>query len=204
MVPAFMDGASWRYYAFVVILVLLTSAFTIAQESVDRERHRDYVEGEELRWLTDLGLVVEHRDEYWGYKGTYRGYFIRVYFTWQTSLYHQGRALSVMLYFAEPRRRDGHIDMIRIRRLENELVPRLYESRMVMRTSGYNTLRCELRYSWSIQPAVLHKGIDTVIDTAEEHLLVPINESLVNAMVSKDPQRNGPSIETFQKAYAAR
>lgn len=76
-----------------------------------RRRHRTIIQGRRLRWLTELGFSAENIGDYWGYKGVYRSYFIRIFYNWDTNLYRRDQELCLMAYFQPPLLPDGKLDI---------------------------------------------------------------------------------------------
>lgn len=166
--------------------------------------HRNAIERGRLRWLQDLGLIVENRKRYWGYKGDYKGYFVRLFVHPESRLHRLPLPdLYVMVYFAPMRRANGERDIALLRKLQEDLASSIFDVRMVEWDCGVIHIARIIPFWWSIRHRTVQRHLDRAIAKVMEHGLKPWPESAVEEWVLRSPELHGPPIEYFQESFNA-
>lgn len=200
LVPAEHRGQVITPVSFIVAAILMVgmSVFSWSQ-------HSRALVGKRLKWLLDQGLTIEQHGAYRGIKGTYRNYFIRVYVD-PSSHFHRrlGPDLCLLVYFHPMRTREGKRDIALLRGIESDL---LNETSWIHRED----LKCHAihmhqytRFTIWVSRKKVQKRIDKVVDRVMHYGLRPWSEEEVDKWVREDPILNGPDIDSFQAALAAR
>lgn len=191
---------SWPWFLVTGVVFLF---WMLAFEVLGRWRHRSIIIGRRLHWLTELGFTAENIGDYWGYKGTYDSYFIRIYYNWESNLRNRNHELCMMVYFEPPLLHNGELN-----------VPLLNQANAAVRPAFWESQNCILKYEASylanhtpITPFTsrrrMRKRLDHALSTVVERKLMPISESAVHELVKSNPWLHGPSIDYFQRAYGA-
>ena len=166
--------------------------------------HRKAITGKRLAWLQSVGMTVEQREKYWGLKGIYKGYFMRLFINPESRFsYRQGPDLCVMVYFTPMRRSDGKRDIALLRKMEEDLTASIFDFRLIEWHCGAIHIARYAPYRWFSGQRMVQRNIDKVIDKVKEHGLRPWPEDEVEAWISRSPDLHGPDIDTFQAAYPA-
>jgi hypothetical protein len=197
------DRRSFTEFFALLPLILGVGVYAVVSAYVDRDAHRKLIEGRRLAWLRDLGFTVEHIGEYWGYKGIYRGYWVRIYFNHlYSTLYRRNEELCFMVHYEPPRRADGQADMVRVRRLQEDLTPGLATSQWTRMFYHFRFLSYHVPFVFFTTASKVKRRLDRVVDKAIEHRLSPVDEAHVHAAIMRSAE-HGPQVKTFLDAMQA-
>jgi len=194
-------GALLVYWPWSVVAIVVLTSWLLLLEAFGRWQHRAVIQGRRLRWLTQLGFSVENVGDYWGYKGTYRSYFIRIFYNWESKLNKRGHELCMMVYFNPPLLENGGLDAKFLDQANAAVTPALWESHICRMNYQASYLANHTPITFLTSQRRIRKRLDRAVTTVAERKLMPIGESAVHELVKGDPRIYGPHIDYFQMAY---
>lgn len=197
------QGDLLPYWPWALVALVVLTMFLLALEVLGRWRHRQIIQGHRLRWLTDLGFSVENVVDYWGYKGTYRSYFIRIYYNWESNLNRRGHELCIMVYYEPPLLENGELNVPLLEQANSAVTPAFWESHICRMNFEAAYLVNHTPITFLTSRGRIRKRLDRAVTTVIERKLMPISESAVHELVQSNPWIHGPSIDYFQMAYGA-
>ena len=195
------QGDLLPYWPWALVAVVALTMCLLALEVLGRWRHRQIIQGHRLRWLTDLGFSVENVVDYWGYKGTYRSYFIRIYYNWESNLNKRGHELCIMVYYEPPLLENGELNVPLLEQANSAVTPAFWESHICRMNFEAAYLANHTPINFLTSRGRIRKRLDRAVTTVVERKLMPISESAVHELVQSNPWMHGPSVDHFQTAY---
>ena len=168
-----------------------------------KRRHETALYGRCLSQLREMGFDIENIKDYWGYKGTYKNYFFRIYYDWNTMLPGRSnfREIGIVLFYTPPKSDYDDFDRDALNELNKKYkngwwMPKPYEMNF---EADYLILHTPFHLFTSFKK--IKSRIHISLKIAANEKLLPINEQDVAKLISQNPYWYGPSIETFQDAY---
>lgn len=208
LVATTVEGFSIQYVLWIILGCTVIAGGMLLQEAVRRRRHRTLIRGRRLRWLTqEHGLNPENLGSYWGYKGSYASYFIRIYYDWDNPVGDHPHALSFVVYYAPVLLTNGKPDIKRLDGMNQTLNPKLkwwQSRRKVSRRVETAFLIHSIGYHSSLERKEIRAALDQAIEAVRSFGLTPITEEAVSELVTEDPYLHGLDIETFRAAFPIR
>ncbi len=182
-------------YVFAAVTLFAFSLYNWRQ-------HTKALHGNQLKWLHAEGLVIEQLGAYHGFKGIYRGYFMRVYVDPESHFTRQyWPTLCVLVYYKPMRTREGKRDIALLRRVENGL---LNETNW-RHAEHINCYAIHMRSFTVLRPWVSRRKvkirIDKVVDRVIKYGLKPWADDQVAKWVNESPDLHGPDIDLFQANF---
>lgn len=180
-----------------------TAVIIIGLSFYSWHQQRAVLTSRRLSRLLNEGFTIEQLGAYSGLKGTYRGYFTKVYVD-PDSRFHQhfGPDLCIMIYFHPMRTSDGKRDMRLYRKLENDLLNETNWIDTEQLSWHAIHLRSYTRLSIWVSQAKVKRRIEKLIDRVMRYDLKPWSEEEVNKWVRESPDLHGPNIESFRQFYS--
>jgi hypothetical protein len=172
---------------------ILTLFFLISEYLDNREHKTILYKRNFIRIKDHFDFEIENKGNYWGYKGTYNGYFIRLFYD---NLVRGGR-LGILIYYDQPRNSAGKVDLRFLDNINDKFeikgmfksVTRLYDtSHIRIFTTGYINRRAKKVISI----------IEQAVYTLEKVKLKPISESRVDELVANDSYIHTPLTATYE------
>lgn len=188
---------------FTIPLFLLFGIWGFYILKTDRTRHQKALFDKRLHWLIEAGLHIEDRGFYKGFKGYYRGYFLRVYVDPDPIPYrYRGEVdICILLYYKPRSRSDGKRDIGELRRLEQDIDSEYSWWRFRDFRSRDRDMTLTMRMTQFTKQTRIKWYIERLIDKAIKHRLQPVTEPEVERWLNEDPALYGPNIEEFQKSF---
>jgi hypothetical protein len=138
--------------------------------------------GSRLSPLTDLGFTIENQDDYWGYKGYYRGYFMRISYepSSRGKSSYGSEEIIVTLYFNTSLYSSEKIEELRRKYIYNRWWRRavILIGPVFQISNDHITQKQAFNFVWSFKGT--KKIIDSLVDLAEREGLLPKMESEIN------------------------
>lgn len=159
----------------------------MVDEGIGRRRHRTIIQGRRLAWLTDLGFSIEHLGAYWGYKATYRSYFIRIFYNWESNLNKRGHELCIMVYFQPPVLADDALAVVFLDKSNEAVTPAFWEGQWCGMNFEASHLAHHTPITFLTSRKRIQRRIDRGVEVVMERKLRPIEEPAVNELVKGYP-----------------
>ena len=168
-------------------------------------QHRNALNGKRLNWLQSEGFVTENIGRYSGYKGTYQGYFTRIYVN-PTSHFRErvGPDLCIMIYFHPMRRPDGKRNMALFRRIEADLLNEWSWFHWEFLTCHAIHMHQRTRFGLFTNRKRIKKRLDRVVEKIKFYGLKPLSEADVDLWVREASDLHAPDMEEFRENYPIR
>jgi len=185
-------------YVLAAVVLIVASLFSWHQ-------HQAALSSKRLNWLLNEGLKVEKIGPYHGLKGTYRGYFIRVYINPKSRLHRHLIPVTDIyfdVYFHPLRTREGKRDIGLLRRIENDMLNETIWIQFEYVSIHSIHMRSVSRFTIWTGPSLVKKRLDRLITRVERYGLKPYPEAEVETWVRESPYLQGPDTELFQVNFA--
>lgn len=168
-------------------------------------QHRKALNGKRLNWLQSEGFVIENIGQYSGYKGTYQGYFTRIYVNPTSHFYRRiGPDLCIMIYFHPMRRPDGKRDMALLRRIEADLLNEWSWFHWEFLTCRAIHMHQRTRFGLFTNRKRIKKRLDRVAGKIIHYGLKPWPEADVERWVRESSDLHAPDMEEFRENFPIR
>src|ERR1019366_1245076 len=174
------------YYGLVIVYLgsMVSLVWNMGQ-------NRKKLTGRILSPLSTLGFEIENREKYWGYKGTYRNYFMRIFYETNIGPYSSDE-LWIVLYYQAPISKSWS-------EIKSNLTAKYVDSRsskaywLHLYKIGINEIDItrweEFNTIFSFKQ--VKKRVDFMVDLAEKEGLPAMYEKEVNELIEADPD-NAP------------
>lgn len=168
--------------------------YLVISEIIERNQHKSKLSSRNFRKIKEhFGLEVENRKDYWGFKGRYNGYFIRIFFD---NLVRGGR-LGILIYYQVISKQNGEYNYEKLEEINNQFKKsgffrastRLYDGSHV---KIFTTGRFNRRHS------KVKRLINDAIATVQQAGLKPISENEIEQLMKKEKYAHSPQTETFE------
>jgi len=175
------QGNRHTYYVITIfyfggVLLLLNTA----------GQHKKMLFGRRLSPLATFGFKIENKEKYWGYKGNYRDYFMRIFYE-PTSGWNGNGELFIVIYY-----------QVSVGQSAREVLGHLkskYEYGRWLVTSFWNNYQLNVSYIDVTRSEVfftifsfeqVKRRIDFMVNLAEMEKLLPLTEAQVNEVIDSD------------------
>ncbi len=175
---------------FTIIMLF----FLVISEVIDRRQHKSKLDSSNFRKIKEhFNFEIENHNEYWGFKGVYKNYFIRLFFD---NLVRGGR-LGILIYYQQPKKSNGEVD---IEFLDN--VNSKYEINGILKSTSrvYDTshIRIVTTGWFNRRFSKVVKLIENGISTLNSSKLKPISETQIDHLIENDKFIHTPLTETYE------
>lgn len=182
-----ISGSEGKLYYFLIYMYVGVIVLNLWNQG----RSRRILSGRRLSPLNSMGFEIENVKRYWGYKGTYRNYFIRIYYVATMDSYNPSRIWFVLYYKMPPGK---SVREIQLELTSKYLDSRSWKERLLhfysMQIREISIARDELfRKIWTFKQ--VKKRLDFLVDLAEKEGLQVMGEKEVDALIEADPD-NAP------------
>ena len=118
---------------FAGIGYTLLASWMIIDNISGKKRHKSALNSKRLSPLKELGFEIENIENYWGYNGTYKNYFFRIYYNWNTILPGKlnFREIGIQLYFMPPKTENNKLDIQKVEWVKQKIQKWLEESEAI-------------------------------------------------------------------------
>ena len=171
---------------FTLVIILLSLL-----KRVGKNQQKKVLDNKRLKAIKDhFQLTIETRNEskYWGYKGYYKGYFIRLTYDWYAD------NVNILIYFKQQKNENGEINKTLLDSLYKKhgkfgTIRRIFDtSHIRMFVSGI--------YIW--KPKKIISAIEDSVDLLIKYNLKNIKENEVEYLIENDKYMHSPWVETFR------
>lgn len=168
--------------------------YLVFSEIIDRKQHKSKLNNKNFQRIKDkFNFEIENRNDYWGFKGKYNGYFVRVFFD---NLVRGGR-LGILIYYQEQRKQNGKIDYA-----ELDKINKRFELKGMFRSTSRfydcSHVRIFTTGAFNRRSSKIIQLIKDGQNTIEQSGLKPISERDVEALMKEEPFVHSPQTETFE------
>lgn len=185
--------------------ILFAGAIVMGLSIYSQLQHRKALDGKRLNWLQSEGFTIENIGRYSGYKGTYQGYFTRIYVNPTSYFYRRiGPDLCIMVYFHPMRRPDGKRDMALLRQIEADLLNEWSWFQWEFLTCHAIHMHQRTRFRLFTDQRRIQKRLDRVIGKVTHYGLKPWPEADVERWVREASDLHGPNMEEFRENFPIR
>lgn len=173
--------------AAVLVLYLFVS------EYLDKKRHKSILFRNNFKKIKKyFNFEIENLKDYWGFKGTYKKYFIRLFF----DNFVRGGRLGILIYYKQPKTANGEVDIERLDRINAK-----YEIKGILKSTQriYDTshIRIFATGIFNRRASKVIRMIEDGIMTLSISNLHPIDEKEVDDLIATDPHIHTPLTETY-------
>lgn len=186
--------------------VILFAGFVVLVMSIYSQlQHHNALEGKRLNWLRSEGFTLENIGRYSGYKGTYQGYFTRIYVNPTSRFYRRiGPDLCILIYFHPMRRPDGKRNMALLRRIEADLLNEWSWFQWEFLTCHAIHMHQRTRFRLFTNRKRIKKHLDRVVGKLTHYGLMPWPEADVDRWVRDASDLHAPDMEEFRENFPIR
>ena len=191
----FIPGGPITPLFYLFIVIMLFSVFTIRFGKPRRAVIRDC-----KKWLGTLSFGLENAGDYCGYKGTYRGYFTRVFIHPKSRSDAWSADLCIVVYFQPMRLADGKSDIALLRRVQADLYHGIFTKTPTIMDCHEISIAQYTPFTIFTTLPKVQKRLEQTVEKVMKHGLRPMPESEVEFWIDKDPDQHGPQVRSFQES----
>jgi hypothetical protein len=193
-------GDLFTHLQYALVMYLAFVGWFLFSGAVGHKRHRSALTGRRLSHLKEHGFAIENIDNYWGYEGVYKDYFLRIYYDWNTSLSgRQFREVCVIVYFTPQVDEDGALDESFLNSLNKKYKDELWISFYSVNFGAFY-LALHSRFNLATTFDDIKTRIDKSIIIATKENLKPLSKFEVEKLIDRRAYSFAPTIETFVEA----
>ena len=189
---------------FIGILTFVIGfIWVVLTEYYGQKKHASFVHHKIFQQLCrELNFEIEahNNNRYWGLKGTYKRYFFKIFYNWNSSVSNRNfyREITILLYFSPQLNAAGAFDKHFLESLNEKYEEKGYfiphNFKVTIKASHIEVNR---GYSIFTSYENVAKQIERAVQIAHTENLEPIEENKVNELISKNVYLHGPAIETY-------
>ena len=168
--------------------------YLVISEVIDRKQHKSKLNSANFRKIKKhFNFEIENQNEYWGFKGVYKNYFIRLFFD---NLVRGGR-LGILIYYQQPKKSDGQIDNEFLDKINSKYgINGMFKS--ANRIYDTSHIRIFTFGSYNRRSSKVIKLIEEGISTLNSLKLHPISETQIDDLIKNDKYIHTPLTETYE------
>lgn len=168
--------------------------YLVISEIIDKKQHKSKLSTRSFRKIKEhFNFKVENINDYWGFKGVYKNYFIRLFFD---NLYRGGR-IGILIYYQQPKNNYGGVDIRLLDKINHKYeVNGMFES--YSRIYDTSHIRIFTNGWYNRRPTKVIKLIEEGISTLHSTNLKPISEIEVDELITNDKYIHTPLTETYE------
>lgn len=164
---------------YIILLVIYVGVVLIMLAGINK--HERVLRSHKLRPLKKLGFEIENKEDYWGYKGIYKGYFIRIYYHPDGQAAFVSDPLVFIVYY-NGKKADFEKLYEQYNRMNYKWFYSVFESRRAVLPNciiHYKPLRHTYVF-WQVK-----RTIDQLVDIAQREQLAPLYENDVDELIEE-------------------
>jgi len=160
----------------------------------EKRQHKTKLNNRNFKKIKEhFGLKIENRNEYWGFKGKYNGYFLRLFFD---NLVRGGR-LGVLIYYQVKRKENGEVDYAVLDKI-NKRYKKTGIFRSTTRFYDGSHVRIVTTGAFNRRSSKVIRLIKEAQMTIKKSGLKSISEDEIELLIKKEPYMHSPQTETFE------
>lgn len=183
---------------FYVVIVV----WGFMSDIIGKRRHETALQGRTLIQLRDLGFEIENIGKYFGYKGIYYKFFLRIYYNWNSMIpgVKNSKEIAILLHYTPLKTEDDELDVKRLNELNGKYRSSFWFPKGYL--LKFEAAYVELHFPFYIFTSFkkVQSRMNQIIMIAAEEKLQPITEKEIDTLIAENAYMYGPPIETFWKA----
>lgn len=203
-------ATNWNFKISIlagIVVFFIVFIYSFLSDFFGKKKHVRFVHSKlfiEISNKLNFRIESQNNDNYRGLKGTFKNYFFRIYYNWNSTLNNKNifREICIMLHFLPPINQHGKLDTFLLDKLNKKYrEPGFFKHANYCIRFEASYIQISLGYSIRTNYNDIISQIERAVKIATDEKLVSISEKEVYDLVAKDFRLNGPNIETFQNKF---